>query len=33
VIATVAVGLVLVRRNGVPARSYLRPAELVRLVA
>jgi MFS family permease len=33
VIATVAVGLMLVRRSGVPAREYLRPAELARLVA
>jgi MFS family permease len=33
VIATVAVGLMLVRRSGVPARDFLRPAELARLVA
>jgi MFS family permease len=33
VVATVVVGLVLVRRRGVPARSYLRPAQLARLVA
>jgi MFS family permease len=33
VIATVIVGLLLSRRAGVRARSYLRPARLVRLVA
>ena len=33
VVATAAVGLVLARRRGVPAWSYLRPARLARLVA
>jgi MFS family permease len=33
VIATVAVGLTLVRRSGTPVREYLRPAELARMVA
>ena len=33
VIATVVVGLVLARRNGAPARSYLRPAQLARLMS
>jgi MFS family permease len=32
VIATVLVGLMLVRRSGIPVRDYLRPAELARLV-
>ncbi|HEY5361787.1 MAG TPA: MFS transporter [Streptosporangiaceae bacterium] len=32
-IATVVVGLVLARRSGAPARSYLRPAQLARLVS
>ncbi len=32
VVATVVVGLVLVRRSGVPARSYLRPARLAQLI-
>jgi MFS family permease len=31
--ATMVVGLVLARRRGVPARSYLRPARLARMVA
>lgn len=33
VIATLVVGLMLARRRGVPARSYLKPAQLARLVA
>jgi MFS family permease len=33
VVATVVVGLVLVHRRGIPARSYLRPVQLARLVA
>ena len=33
VIATAVVGLVLARRRGVPAWSYLKPARLARLVA
>jgi MFS family permease len=33
VVATVVVGLLLVRRSGVRARSYLRPAQLARMVA
>lgn len=33
VIATVAVGLTLTRRSGIRVRSYLRPAQLARLVA
>jgi MFS family permease len=32
-IATVMVGLVLARRSGAPVRSYLRPAQLARLVS
>jgi len=32
VLATVVVGLMLVRRSGAPARSYLRPARLARLI-
>jgi MFS family permease len=32
VLATVLVGLMLVRRSGIPLRDYLRPAELARLV-
>jgi MFS family permease len=32
VIATVVVGLVLAHRSGVPARSYLRPAQLARIM-
>jgi MFS family permease len=32
-VATVAVGLVLARRKGVQVRSYLKPAELARMVA
>jgi MFS family permease len=33
VAATVAVGLALARRRGIPARSYLRPSRLARLIA
>jgi MFS family permease len=32
-VATVAIGLVLARRRGVPVRSYLRPGQLARMVA